>query len=288
MKQYFKLVKIFPLFVLAILASSFIYLSVENIINRPFPFLDVIYFEDSQLFNSAPAKFPINLKIPLKEINDAESVINQLKNIKNDKLYDKIKIATDYTRNLQSVSAGKQVRGIDDVFNKSSSYISVCSEASKIFSALMQASGIPSRVIWMYVHAVSEVWDGSKWIMVDVQGNIMAKNSDSEFVNLVEAIKNYDNLDFVRISDVTSSSLSDYTLDGYLQKNTNAYKQQGLAFVIDGPHLFSFHKDTKILENILLSVVDSKEERIGYGVQYLFIDSKKVGNAGVNIFRRFF
>ena len=152
----------------------------------------------------------------------------------------------------------------------------------------MQASGIPSRVIWMYVHAVSEVWDGSKWIMVDVQGNIMAKNSDSEFVNLVEAIKNYDNLDFVRISDVTSSSLSDYTLDGYLQKNTNAYKQQGLAFVIDGPHLFSFHKDTKILENILLSVVDSKEERIGYGVQYLFIDSKKVGNAGVNIFRRFF
>jgi hypothetical protein len=263
-----------------------LYLGFDNIVVRPFPFLDVTYAQRISKFNAAPDDFPIKLEIPLALVAPDAVADETIQSAIGKPLLTKVTIATDYARRLQEVSTGARIRGINDAFSRDSAFASVCSESSKVFVAIMQLMGISARVVWMDGHTVSEVWNVDHWMMVDTYGNLMARDQNGRFLSVVEITANYDESQFTRVSAVTGKLIPDYLPDGYLNSQENVYRRQSLYFVVDGEHLFSFHDSTRSVAKVLLSVVDVDPERIGYGVQFVGDDFRKVGNVGINLIRR--
>lgn len=267
-------------FILLLLASV-----VDNVLFRPFPFLDILYTTSETEFNSQPNNLPISLDVHhnIKKDFSHQLKYPPTKDITNWK--ENIYKATDITRSIQRKAEGKKIRSIEDAFTTDSRFMPVCSESSKIFTLLMVLQGIPSRVIWMNGHTVSEIWNGSKWILVDTHGNTMIKDNNGNYLSATEARIYSPTLIYERISNVTGGKLNDFTRDGTL-KTDNPYTKQGLFIAIDNPSIFTFHTETRIPSNILRSLINLEPEKIGFGIQFLTDDSKMVGNFGINLTRR--
>ena len=277
MKKYTRW--IFP----AVFFVSGLWFSINEVVLKPFPFLNVTYVNSSE-WDQAPSGFS---EIPIKgEISASlDSVVESLSRF--DNLNSKIEYATSAVREAMRASRGNLIRTLPkDILRDNSNYMSICSESSKIFSVVMQLSGTPSRVVWMHGHTVSEVWNGEKWILIDTYGNVEAFGRDGESLGVREVITDFASVEFRKVVEDLSSEPTQYLDTGYLSSEGNAYEKQNLLLVVEGDDLFSFHSNTRDLKRIAASTLSFNENSVGDARQ-LVVGDYYVGNFGLSLFKRF-
>lgn len=276
--------KLIPVAIFALMLTL-LAVGYENVFARPFPFLDVTYEHDEAAFNAPPEKLPVSLASGFSRSHDHHGYAARMIELRDASLDEQVRVATEITRSIQLQSKGMQIRRLEEALSLKPEFRAICSEGAKIFTVLMEAAGRPARVIWMQGHTVSEVWNGSRWLLVDTHGNVMATDRAGAYLSTTEVIKGYHEVRFVRISDIAGAGIEDFTRDGYLDRE-NAYSAQSLYMVVGGTHLFGFHENTRKPVNVVLSAFNIEPEQIGYGLQYLPEGSEKVGNVGINFHRR--
>jgi hypothetical protein len=278
-----KIVKI-GLFSILILLILVLY---ENVLNRPFPFISMKYMSYEE-FNSKPKllNFDISLDIDKREVKKLKSFIASFKKSEFGNLDDDIRASTMATRQIMHKSNGNIIRKISEVISPDKKYQRICSESSKIFATLMQSIGYPSRVIWMSVHTVSEIYTKKYgWILVDTFGNIIFKDSKGEYKSLLEINANFNKLKPFNIVEKKYSNNSDYLESGYIYKKSNVFNDENLFVIIDGKSLGTFHNKTRDISSIIDFAIFNNP--FSNGIQYLKDDSKRVGNVGVSFYKRF-
>ena len=269
------------LVVVGLLVIGFSIYAIERII-KPFPFIEVSYIKNESKFNAAPKNLDINLSIPyvnkLKQnvlflCNDINLTIQD-----REKDMDIIKKAVKLTRYIINKTIGnRDVRdNPEDVFDLKHKYFHICSESSKVFVTIMQALGYKARVIWMDGHTTSEAFIGNKWILIDSYFNLMFKNKKGEYISLLESVKNFKENTPVRIVEPIYPNNPDFLINPSL---VNVYNGQKLFVVLDGKHLFSFHKNTKDILKIIKFIIG--DNLIGKGMQFVGFGGSRVGNIGI-------
>jgi hypothetical protein len=267
---------------LAVLTIAGLGVSYNEVVLKPFPFLHVSYISSSD-WDAAPNGF-YSISIDGVSSEHFDVAIENLSNLPN--LEQKIELATLTTREIMRGSNGWTIRESPRVvLNDDALYKSICSEASKIFATLMQLANVPSRVVWMHGHTVSEVWNGDKWVLIDTYGNIRAKSISGEQLGIREVIQGYSSATFRKVVEDANSLPMQYLDVGYLTSEDNAYKNQNLLLVVSGEDLFKFHKRTRNLDDVVSSVIDFSSSAVGEGKQ-LVIDDYYVGNFGVKLLER--
>jgi hypothetical protein len=278
-----KILKI-TLFTLAIVLLFELY---ENLLNKPFPFVSMKYVSYEE-FNSEPQllDFNITLDINRSKIEKLKSFVSLFKKTAFGDLDDDIQATTMATREIMHESNGESIREIDEVISHNQRYKRICSESSKIFATLMQSIGYPSRVIWMSRHTVSEIYtEKYGWILVDTYGNIVFKDKQGRYKSLLDINTNFHKLKPFNIVKKRYRENIDYIENGYINRETNVYKNENLFVVIDGKSLGTFHKKTRDISAIIDFAIFNKP--FAYGIQYIKENSKKVGNIGVSFYKRF-
>jgi len=250
----------------------------ENIIARPFPFFDVQYTQEKTDFQAAPEHFAISLEatdalppLPVSYVSQ-----NFLKDVGH---------AVDLARQMMRQSKGNKIRTQKTIFSTDPSFMNICSESAKVFVSIMATWGYTGRVIWMNGHTTAEIWNGTKWVLVDPHGNVLAKDQDGGYLSLIEVHQNFSNVEFERASQVMGDGLSDYLQSNYLERSNNVYKNQDLFFVIAAQDLFDFHTSARNVPDILSSLTGAPT--VGQGYQFLTPSSEMVGNMSVHFLRRF-
>ena len=162
----------------------------------------------------------------------------------------------------------------------------ICSESSKVFAVILQLAGIPSRVVWMHGHTVSEVWNGEKWVLIDTFGNVAAFGIDGQPLGVREVIQDFQAAEFRKVVEDSNSEPPQLLDIGYLSSEGNAYENQNLLLVVEGDDLFSFHTNTRDLRHIVTSTLDYNQSGVGDARQ-LVIDNYYVGNFGTGLLKRF-
>jgi hypothetical protein len=259
----------------------------ENLLNRPFPFVSMKYVPYEE-FNSEPQllDFNISLDINRSRIDKLKSFVSLFKKSPFGNLDDDIRAITMATREIMHESNGESIREIPEIISHNKRYKRICSESSKIFATLMQSIGYPSRVIWMSVHTVSEIYtEKYGWIMVDTYGNIVFKDKQGRYKSLLDINANFHKLKPFNIVQKKYIENTDYIENGYLNRESNVYNHENLFVVIDGKALGTFHKKTKDISAIIDFAIFNKP--FASGIQYLKEDSKKVGNVGISFYKRF-
>ena len=90
--------------------------------------------------------------------------------------------------------------------------------------------------------------------------------------HLVSAKKNIP----VRIVEPVYSNNTDFLIDSNI---INIYNNQKLFVVLDGKHLFNFHKNTKDITKIIKFIIGNN--LIGGGIQFIGFGGSRVGNVGI-------
>lgn len=273
--------------VLLTMLLLFIYGLYENILNRPFPFISMRY-NSYEEFNQKPNLLDINISL---DINSSEkerlkAFIFPFKKSRFGDLEDDIRAVTLATRGIMSESNGTVIRKISEVISNDKSYLHICSESSKIFTTLMQSIGYPSRVIWLSMHTVSEIYTESYgWILVDTFGNVVFKDDKGRYKSLLEVNANFNKLTPFNIVEKKYSKNADYLENDYIYRKSNVFNDNSLFVVIDGKSLGNFHTKTRDIRSIVDFVVFQKP--FAKGIQYVKENNKKVGNVGVSFYKRF-
>lgn len=276
---------------LTVVAGLFIVYAYVNVIVRPFPFLNVIYTRDVTAFNAPPASHAVNMKMSFQKSDFSGLAPDRLKSLQGQDLLSAIRAATRETRHLQSLRPGEKIRNAHDIFSSEQGYQSSCSESAKIFTTLMQVIGVPSRVIWMQGHTTSEVWDGDSWIVVDAHGNMMAQDRRGSYAGLIEVAGDFDAMQLERIVPETASGPSILpnflTAQGQIKAGVKEAFAQNLFVVMDVQDMLSYHENTRDVSKILHAGLVPGSVAVGRGMQLLKPESKKAGNFGINLYKRF-
>lgn len=257
-------------------------ISVNEVILKPFPFLNVEYFTSTQ-WDFKPDGFE-RTPFPASPPKTVAEEISKAKRF--DTVSQKVEWATNLTRAIMRDSKGEAIRSVDTVFDNDAKFQSICSESSKVFSSFMRQVDIPSRVVWMHGHTVSEIFDGNKWVLIDTYGNVRAFNKNSEPLGVREIVTDFDKVKFQKIIEDKNVLPAQYLDNGYLELKDNVYRKQNLLFTIKGSDLFDFHaktRDVKKLSNVLLGIDPSG---VGEARQYV-INDYFVGNYGLGLVKRF-
>jgi len=159
--------------------------------------------------------------------------------------------------------------------------MSICSESSKILFHKLKQKNIPTRVVWMNGHTVTEVFhQETGWFLVDSSGDIIVKDCLGDYLSIIE-IKEGKCLDVIDMTKDTGLGIN-LKLINYLNSNDNVYKYNQLYVVIDEKYLYQFHENTKDPLNIVNFILG--KNKIGKGKQLILEDFDKVGNFGIFIF----
>lgn len=255
---------------------------IDNVVYRPFSFVNIIYLDDGH--DWPPHQYRevgVQLDIPLSPQmeRNALRLVTAFDRGEGDKI-----ALTRATRHLIAKSSGSQVRMLEDVLDKGTDYLNICSEASKIAAVLAQALGYGSRVVWMDGHTVTEIHDGTKWYMIDTHGNVLFRDIDGTPLSAVE-IRDNPNATPEKIVVETTPELPEY-FDGeqIVDDMQDIFYDQWLYVVFDAEHLFDFHKTSSSIAHIIKSA-------FGLGaplaIQFINDEDPLVGNVGVNFIERF-
>ena len=234
-----KNIKIFFLISIIILIYFF-----NLIVIKPFPFFNVDYIKDIDKFNLSPLKDKKKFyKFNLNKQNIPAHIKEKLDLYLNFNIYDKIRISTELTRELQENSIGSELKSVNNVFLKAKNFHEICSESAKIFVSVMSYLNVTARVIWTNGHTVAEVWNGEKWIMTDTLSNIYALDKKDEFyLSFSELVSLYPEVKFTKITQ-KNYSLYDYHKDKKVFHKV--IENNNLIFVIPNREIFSFHTKKK-------------------------------------------
>ncbi len=268
---------------LLLCALIFTIISFNQVVIKPFPFLDVSYTSKNKWDILNPQGrieyFKNEVYIPpflRKEINE---IINKPQN-------ERIFWATLKTRDIQRNSLGKDIRDHKTILQDLASFRSVCSESSKIFTTLMNLVDIPSRVVWMNNHTVSEIFLNNRWVLMDTWGNVTAVDKTGNGIGVSDIIYDYKSVNFKKIitdeSLVPANFLHNSVLNVFDQYLYNLYSNQKLVLSIEPENLFSFHIETKKPLAVLKSVLGLDRSAVGKATQ-LIINGYYVGNYGLRI-----
>jgi len=267
-----------------IIISFLIFIYFYNlIIVRPFPFFKVDYVKSLEKFNISPAIEEDNFyEIDLKKQNISKSLKEILDEYKNKNIYEKIKISTEITRNIQQNSIGKEIKSFKNIFSYENYFFEICSESAKIFISVLYYLNEKGRVIWTNGHTVAETWNGEKWIMTDTLSNVFALDKNNNYLSFSETVNLFPEVKFKSITE------RKYSLYDYKDDNTvlnRIIKNNNLIFLIPNKYVFSFHEIESKIERVLNSL---NIKKIYYSRQLLLSKNhKKVGNVGIAIFKRF-
>lgn len=267
---------------LAVLISAGLGATYYEVVLKPFPFLHVSYVSSND-WDAAPNGFS-SIPISGELTENIVEVIEELSGLPS--LEQKIKLATLTTREIMRGSTGSRIRENPKmILTVDPAYKSICSESSKVFATLMQLSNVPSRVVWMHGHTVSEVWNGEKWVLIDTYGNLRAYSIDGEQLGIREVIEGYSSVSFGKVIEDANSLPTQYLEVGYLTSEDNVYRNQNLLLIVSGEDLFKFHRRIRNLGNAFDSVIDFGNSAVGEGKQ-LVINDYYVGNFGVKLLKR--
>ena len=275
-----KNIKIFFLISIIILIYFF-----NLIVIKPFPFFNVDYIKDIDKFNLSPLKDKKKFyKFNLNKQNIPAHIKEKLDLYLNFNIYDKIRISTELTRELQENSIGSELKSVNNVFLKAKNFHEICSESAKIFVSVMSYLNVTARVIWTNGHTVAEVWNGEKWIMTDTLSNIYALDKKDEFyLSFSELVSLYPEVKFTKITQ-KNYSLYDYHKDKKVFHKV--IENNNLIFVIPNREIFSFHTKKKKISRVT-NLLNFNNPYIAK--QYIGTnDVNKVGNVGIYIYKRFF
>lgn len=273
-------IKIFFLVLIIILIYFF-----NIVVIRPFPFFNVDYIYSIDEFNSSPLRDKKKFyEIDLNRQNVPVRIEKKLSEHLNKNIYDKIKISTEITRELQENSFGKEIKSIDNILVNEKKFYEICSESAKIFVSIMSYLNVPARVLWTNGHTVAEVWNGEKWIMTDTLSNIYALDKKNEnYLSFSETVSLYPKVKFKKI---TQMKYSLYEYHSNKETFKSIIENNNLIFLIPNREIFSFHTNKKKISRVINSL-NLNSPFIGR--QYVGInDTKKVGNVGIYIYKRFF
>jgi len=279
-KIFKKNIKIFFLISIIILIYFF-----NLIVINPFPFFKVDYLESIDEFNLSPFKDKEKYyKVDLNKQNIPVLIKKKLDMHLNNNVYDKIRISTEMTRELQENSIGRELKSSNNIFLKEKKFFEICSESAKIFVSMMSYLNVNARVIWTNGHTVAEVWNGDKWIMTDTLSNIYALDKKNQsYLSFSELVSLYPEVKFKKITQKSYSLYEYYSNEETYQ---NIIKNNNLILFIPNREIFSFHTNKKKISR----VVNSLNFNNPYvGRQYIGTsNAKKVGNVGIYIYKRFF
>ena len=269
-----------------VLLSLVILIYLFNIsVLRPFPFFKVDYVYSLKEFNNPPSESPKNFyKINIEKQNIPARLKKRLDEYMYEDLFEKIKIATEITREIQEVSIGREIKFIINILENEKKYFEICSESAKIFVSLMSYLNETARVLWTNGHTLAEVWDGSNWIMTDTLSNVYATSVKSKkFLSYSQTVKLYPNVKFKKI---TTKQYSLYEYNSNQETLHNIVKNNKLIFLMSNKNIFSFHTVNKKINRVLNSLNNKNNYKAKQFIHSK--NSKKVGNLGINIYKRFF
>jgi len=246
---------------------------------RPFGYATLVYVSNAQEFNAPPERIKATFGIGRDSAPAESPWTARLKSLP---LYDRIHEAVAISRSLQAQgSVDGEPRTAGDLFRASARFLRICSEAAKIFVALMESTGTPARVIWMCGHTTAEVFDPSTgWILVDPHGNMMARR-DGKYLSVLEVIGQ---TDFEAIS-VTNSPGKDFARSGHLKQSDSVYRRNDCIVAIDPDDVFDFQSRLRNPVALLRSLAG--EPAVARGMQFTGGTQPKLGNFGVGLYRRF-
>lgn len=232
--------------------------SYRRVIYLPFPFIEIEYV-NKEKFYEKPKKYEYDKPL--------------------DSLIKEIKREVSNVRDIVYYGEGNVIRNEKNVLTRDKKFKSICSESSKILFHKLKQKNIPTRVVWMNGHTVTEVFhQETGWFLVDSYGDIIIKDCLGDYLSIIE-IKEEKCLDVI---DMTKDKRLGYKQTNYLNSNDNVYKYNQLYVVIDEKYLYQFHENTKDPLNILNFIIG--KNKIGKGKQLILEDFNKVGNFGVFIF----
>ena len=262
----------------------FVYL-LNLIILRPFPFFKVNYIKSLDGFNSSPFLEKTGFyEIDLNTDNISKKIRTKLDANLNEDIFQKIKVSTEITRELQSNSFGIEIKTLNNIFKDEEKYMEICSESAKIFVTLMSYLGVYSRILWTNGHTLAEVWDGKKWIMTDTLSNVYSLDKTKEnYLSFSETVKLFPNVEFKQI---TSKKYELYDYNSDQEKFHNIIKNNNLIFLMSNQNIYSFDKTKEKISRVINSFTLNHKFS---GRQFLISDdTKKVGNVGLSFLNRYF
>ena len=267
---------------LLLLFSGFL---IHNIIYKPFPFFKVNYINNKNVFNSDPLNNANFYELKINGSLGSSSQINlQIEKIKNATRLEKIIYATELTREIQEKSLGNKIKIYNNILSDDRAFQEICSESSKIFLYLMHNLGERVRVLWLNGHTITEVWDKNKWIFVDTSSNTFAFDKDNgKFLSYLNILNSSSSIEFRPIIE-TRHRLWDYRDSP--NRLHEIIEDNNLIVVLSNKNIFDFHTIQEKINRVLSSIFFNSN----YEAMQFINNSKtpKVGNIGINLFKRIF
>ncbi len=274
--KYKKVIVVFLLFNI-LFVSSIIYIYIYKH-REPFMFVDIIQISTREIYQKPKIikeKYNFNFYINWDESFNKQIDKFLKVNIQDRNFYKDMIIVTKATQKLMlkgSKHSSDKLRILNSVFDISGKYRNVCSEAAKISTVFWQYLGYKSRVIWGGNHVVTEVYrdDLEKWVLVDSDGGVYAKNKNS-FLNFIE-VRKYSKLGqniFVDIMTDKSTKKEKYNID--------LYSRTKFFVLIDAKNIFNFHNKFRNPEYIIKYIFLDTDDEIK-GLQSEEPNYEKLGN----------
>ena len=271
-------------FLILILVITLISYLFYNVILKPFPFFKVDYFNKVSKFNSKPSNHIEFYHLEINKVaNPLQINLIELDEVKKAKRFQKIKIATKLTRQIQEKSVGNDIKVDFNILSNDSSFKEICSESSKIFLYLMHLFGETARVLWLNGHTVTEVWDENNWIFVDTSSNTLAFDiSQNKYLSFLELLNSNNLIEFEPIIEIRNK------LWDFRDSPDRLYEiieENNLVLVLNNKDVFNFHTNEEKINRIS----NSLNLNSNYTAKQFIHNEKtpKVGNIGLNLYKRF-
>ena len=277
----FKSNKIKVLFIFLFL--FFVTFIIHNVLFKPFPFFKVNYVSNIKIFNSNPLSDLDFYDFKIKEDTNLISLHkNKFKNINKLSRFEKIKYATELTREIQEKSLGTEIKLNYNILSEDSSFQEICSESSKIFLYLMHVLGERGRIVWLNGHTINEVWHENDWIFVDTSSNTFAYDKNQKkYSSFLDVLQSTKSIEFRPIIQ-TKNKLWDFRETP--ERLFEILNENNLVIVLSNKNIFNFHT----FEEKLIRVFNSLFFNSDYVAKQFIHDDKtpKVGNVGINLYKR--
>ena len=277
---YLRKIKFLILLLVITLISYLFY----NVILKPFPFFKVDYFYKVSKFNSNPSNHIEFYHLEINKVaNPLQINLIELDEVKKAKRFQKIKIATKLTRQIQEKSVGNDIKVDFNILSNDSSFKEICSESSKIFLYLMHLFGETARVLWLNGHTVTEVWDENNWIFVDTSSNTLAFDiSQNKYLSFLELLNSNNLIEFEPIIEIRNK------LWDFRDSPDRLYEiieENNLVLVLNNKDVFNFHTNEEKINRISNSI----NLNSNYTAKQFIHNEKtpKVGNIGLNLYKIF-
>lgn len=271
-------------FLILLLVITLISYLFYNVILKPFPFFKVDYFNKVSKFNSNPSNHIEFYHLEINKVaNPLQINLIELDEVKKAKRFQKIKIATKLTRQIQEKSVGNDIKVDFNILSNDSSFKEICSESSKIFLYLMHLFGETARVLWLNGHTVTEVWDENNWIFVDTSSNTLAFDiSQNKYLSFLELLNSNNLIEFEPIIEIRNK------LWDFRDSPDRLYEiieENNLVLVLNNKDVFNFHTNEEKINRIS----NSLNLNSNYTAKQFIHNEKtpKVGNIGLNLYKRF-